>query len=128
MLQYADDTLLFYSHTDIDCAVWFLQRDAVTIMDWFKNNQIKVNASKTKLACFRNPWKRIKNFPPVFLHKSCACCCFKPLEYVHLVKYLGIYLDSDLSWDTHPSFVSKRLKNVSCQLLNHKFFCTSYMP
>lgn len=43
-----------------------LQKDAIAIMDWFKNNKIKVNASKTKLGCFRKTLNRIKAFPPVF--------------------------------------------------------------
>ena len=36
------------------------------------------------------------------------------------VKYLGIQSDSDLSWNSHLSYLCARLRNVSCLLYNAK--------
>uniref|UniRef100_A0A147BN39 Putative tick transposon n=1 Tax=Ixodes ricinus TaxID=34613 RepID=A0A147BN39_IXORI len=117
-------TLCFFSClTDIEHAVLDLRKNFITVMNRFRNNKISVNASKTKLVCFRSPWKKVQLFPPLFLHNSnCVSCCCNPVQYVSLVKYLGIYFDSDPSWTTRLSFVSKRLRSVSCQLYNVKVF------
>lgn len=50
MLQYADGTLLFTSHTDIEPAMRMLQTVAFAVMDWFKENRITVNSLKTKFS------------------------------------------------------------------------------
>lgn len=123
ILQYADDTLLFTSHIDIAPAIHMLQADAIAVMDWFKENRISVNSSKTKLICFRSPWKKFTVYPQLFLHKSnCAPCSCLPVQYVNSIKYLGIFFDFDLTWNTHMSFIAKRLRSVSCQLYNLKMF------
>lgn len=54
-LQYADHTLFFPSPTYTKSAVRVLEKDAIEIMDWFKNNKKMVNASNIKLVCFRYP-------------------------------------------------------------------------
>lgn len=123
MLQYADDTVLFSGHLCAEEAVRMLQRDVLKVMDWFDLNMIKVNASKTKLVCFHNPLKVIKLKVPILLHSSnCVACCCVPVEYVSSVKYLGVFFDSDLSWTTHLSYITKRLRGISCLLYSTKVF------
>lgn len=121
IFQYADDTLLLSRHLTLSDAVRLLQVDSCRVMDWFSSNAIKINIAKTKLVCFRSPLKRSWMNLPVLLHGSncCPCTC-RSIQYVDSVKYLGIYFDSDMTWNTHLAYTAKRLRSVSCLLYNTK--------
>lgn len=115
--QYADDTLLLSRHIDLSNAISLLQDNATRVLDWFEANCIKVNIHKTQLMRFNNPLKRKCPVIPFVFHSSkCAQCTCTPLEFNQTIKYLGIYFDSDLSWDSHLSYIAKRLRSVSGML------------
>lgn len=119
IFQYADDTLLVSKHVSYCAAVDLLQSDATRILDWFQSNFIDINIDKTKLICFRSPLKALRPNIPVFLHPSgCTPCQCAPVDYVNSTRYLGIFFDSDLSWNSQMAYVSKRLRSVSCLLYN----------
>lgn len=121
IFQYADDTVLLSRHIYYADAVNLLQYDSLNVMNWFRYNLIEVNATKTKLICFRNPLKNISLNIPLYLHTSfCVSCTCVPVEYVSTVKYLGVFFDSDLSWNTHMSHICKRLRSVACCLYRLK--------
>lgn len=125
LFQYADDTVLIASAKDYKDAVVLLQKAAINIMDWFRHNSIKVNAAKTQLICFHNPLKKVKLEYSLFLHTfDCSRCTCKPIKCWPTVKYLGLHIDSDLSWNSHLSHVCKQLRAVSALLYNIKY----YMP
>lgn len=121
--QYADDTLLVSRHLNLSSATVKLQENSTQVMDWFKANLIKINVHKTKLVCFSSPSKRKRLDIPFILHSSkCTHCSCTPLEYVNTTKYLGIFFDSDLSWNSHLSYIAKKLRSVSCMLYTTKTF------
>lgn len=92
-------------------------------MNWFDENLISVNTSKTKLVCFRNPLKKVALNVPLLLHIStCSNCVCSSLEYVNNVRYLGVLFDSDMSWNSHLAHVCGKLRSVSCLLYNQKVF------
>lgn len=94
-------------------------------MDWFRDNLININVSKTNLICFHNPLKKVTLDYPFILHCSdCSSCSCKPLQYSSVVKYFGLHIDSVLSWNSHLAYVFKRLRAVSCLLYNIRY----YMP
>lgn len=115
--QYADDTVLVSRHLNFGESMRLLQTDVCGLMDWFKANAIKVNSDKTKLLCFHNPLKYVRLDAPLFLHgSSCVFCHCNPIPFVNSVKYLGLFFDSDLSWNTHLSYICTRLRKLSCCL------------
>lgn len=57
VVQYADDTLLISRHIEYATAVKNLQHDCEQLMEWFENNVIGINKTKTQLVCFHNPLK-----------------------------------------------------------------------
>lgn len=123
IFQYADDTALVSRHLNYCHAVRLLQDDALRIMDWFDENLIAINSSKTKLVCFRNPLKNVVLDSPVTLHNSrCSDWNCSPLECVDQVKYLGILFDSDMSWNSHLSYICGKLRSINCLLFSHRVF------
>lgn len=123
ILQYADDTVLLSQHISYHHAINMLQVDANKVMDWFQANKLRVNTTKTKLICFRNPLKSVSLTAPLFLHNSgCSCSTCEPVHYVNTIKYLGIHFDCDLSWNTHMSYLCQRLRTVACMMYHIKAF------
>lgn len=123
IFQYADDTVLISRHLNYEKALHLLTEDATHLMDWFDENLIKINMSKTQFVCFRNPLKKLNLRSSVVLHKSnCRNCKCLPLVCVDNVKYLGIRFDSDMSWNTHLTHICNKLRSVSCLLFNQKVF------
>ena len=46
-ILFADDTTLYYSHSNPSYLKWALERDLYLIHDWFKANNLSLNISKT---------------------------------------------------------------------------------
>lgn len=128
IFQYADDTLLLSGHLNLTDAVIFLQAGSMCVMDWFDANAIKVNVAKTKLVCFRSSLKRSWVEVPFILHSSnCSPCSCSSIKYVDTVKYLGIFFDSNMAWDTHLSYLAKQLRSVSCFIYTTKHLIPFYV-
>lgn len=123
LYQYADDTLLLTRHLSYPKSIEMLQRSSNQLMEWFNRNLLDINISKTKLVCFHNPLKVISLNVPFFLHTSeCILCHCDQIPYSDTVKYLGILLDSDLSWNSHLTKICSQLRSVSCLLYHIKTF------
>lgn len=119
VFQYADDTVLLSSHVRYHEAVELLQSDVLRLMNWFSANVMRVNAKKTQLVCFRSPLKQVLLDKPIFLHTSdCVSCECAPIVYVNCTKYLGLYFDCDLSWNSHFFYIFKKIRAASCTLYN----------
>lgn len=92
-------------------------------MDWFTDNLLDINSSKTKLVCFRNPLKKQQDNVQFFLHpSSCSPCNCVSIESVDNVKYLGVFFDYDMSWNTHMSYLCGKLRSIACMLFNTRVF------
>lgn len=118
---YADDTLLVSSNPEFSCALANLQEDAIKVSDWFASNLIQINSTKSRLVCFRNPHKDVPSVASIYLHPSyCSLCSCQPIASVQSVKYLGVHIDSDLTWNTHLTHICKKLRSVACLLFNLK--------
>lgn len=125
VFQYADDTVLLAKHVCYHSAIKMLQNDVYNAVDWFSKNLLKLNVSKTKLVCFRNPLKTTVIDQQIYLHsKSCAPCFCDPVEYVLSVKYMGIFFDSNMSWDTHLAHLCGKLRSVAWLM----YHCRSLVP
>lgn len=115
--------ILISSHINYRQAVQLLQHDSARLMDWFYDNYITINTSKTRLVCFRNPLKSVELDSSFVLHRSsCLDCTCSSLKYVDTVKYFRIFFDSDLSWSTHLTHVSGKLRSVCYLLYNDRVF------
>ena len=89
---YADDTLLVETCIDIYTSHLNLQADLDNIANWCKGNKLTINIKKTKGMIFGSSYKlkntRLNNFT----------INNEEIEFVNHYKYLGITLDSTLSF------------------------------
>ena len=50
--MYADDTVIYISHTDLNIAIALLQSDLNSVYTWCNSNKLTINCKKTKYCLF----------------------------------------------------------------------------
>lgn len=101
---YADDTVLYYSSTDSLQIQDFLQNDFNRVQAWFLFNKLLLNKNKTysMLFCQRPDPLLLSNWSITLRDGSLV-------EKTEEFKYLGLLLDSQLSFKPHINSVTKKL-------------------
>lgn len=116
---YADDTSLFTSHSDILCAYDNLQQDLDIYVHWAEKWRIKLNLNKcqAKIFTLRKPYfppsLKILNTPITWLSKH------------ETIKYLGIELDTTLTWNKH---IKNTINKTKIKILKIKSLLSSKFP
>ena len=95
--QYADDTqVLVTGHKrDIACIIQRLELALCTLFQWFTQNQMKVNSSKTQLIVLGTR-QMVQDLPKISINVNGVT-----VEEVPRVKNLGIVMDRCLSFEPH---------------------------
>lgn len=106
---FADDTALFYPHLNIQSIVQDIESDLASLTNYFNGNLLSLNLSKTKYMVFHSPRKKIFSYPD-------PCVGNLRIEKVSSFKYLGLHLDSCLSWNNHIQQVSNKVSSL-CGLM-----------
>ena len=97
--MFADDTEIHYSDGDINEASNCINRDPDNISSWLSSNQMVVHPGKSeviKIGAQRS--LKTSNDLNIFIHDH------RLTNY----KYLGVYVDSNLAWKEHLSYMQKR--------------------
>ncbi len=123
---YADDTALFSSSISQIDLMMKLKMELSTISEWLKLNKLTLNVNKTKYVIFgtRNQVQAQINYKLDVNGQE--------LERVQHMKYLGVILDSQLTFDEHVNFIhSKAVKKLgivrkSREFLDRKTSLTLY--
>ena len=115
-VMYADDTsLMCKSKNKLDLKSQ-MESCLSKIAEWFKVNKLTLNVDKTKFMVFGTQ-KMLEKFNDVNLayHNS-------DIERVDEFKYLGVKLDSKLSWSAHVDYVSKTISKRTGIIRRIKYF------
>lgn len=102
ILLYADDTCLFYFGHSIDSVINEAQQDLNILNIWLKPILLTINVKKTAYIIFCAKNKKIPNFPPLTVDGQ-------HLQRSNQEKYLGLILDSRLTFRPHIEHVRSRL-------------------
>lgn len=113
VFAYADDTAVIIAHKDPKKAEEEMQNVLNAITEWCHDNDLIINANKTKLMHFQphNPKPVLINI----MHKPLICSSSSPntkIEVVKTLKYLGIIIDDRLKWSPHVEYVRKKLRSA----------------
>ncbi|KAK9497403.1 hypothetical protein O3M35_004115 [Rhynocoris fuscipes] len=110
---YADDLLLYHSFSPSELTDSFtiVNKDISNIDSWTKHNNLLLNTMKTKAIIFgtRRYITQLTDLPDLFLNSS-------PIPFVSSIKYLGVTLDSTLSYSQHIQSISKKSFSTLHQL------------
>lgn len=100
--MYADDAVVYVSGKNINNITAQLQHHLDAVSVWFQNSGLTLNVSKTVSVCFSS-----RCFPREELHLTIYG---EDIEQVKEVKYLGLILDSHLTFESHIKKVSRTAK------------------
>ena len=101
-LLFSDNTSIFLSHSDQEYLTTSLNEELKKLNTWMKTNKLSVDINKTNYVIFSSKQKTTKiNLPVLFDDK--------PLKRVNVVKFLGIYIDENLTWKYHIHHVCNKI-------------------
>lgn len=99
---YADDIVIYVSGKFASTVTQLLQQAINTTERWCQRNGLSINPSKTAVVPFTRQ-KIKKTLLPVKIFGS-------PVRFEDHVKYLGVILDSSLTWSPHIEHVKQKAK------------------
>ena len=98
---FADDTTILYSSKNIVELIDTVNKELLTLTDWFRANKLSLNVSKTNYIIFQNYKTNFIN-PDVILDS-------KAITKVQSTKFLGVEIEYKLTWKDHIQIVEKKI-------------------
>ena len=99
LYNYADDNTLSYEGHNLDQLITILEKDSLTLIDWFTENQMKANPDKFQAIAIE---KKTKNENISFNLNGNMIKCEDE------VKLLGVTIDFELNFNTHIANICKK--------------------
>ena len=100
---FADDANLFYRHKDIPSLVRNINIELIKVHTWLCANKLSLNIEKSNFVIFHPPQRKITYNVELKLND-------KLLKQEKCIKYLGIFIDSNLSWKAHINHICMKIK------------------
>ena len=117
MHHFADDTNLLLSSKDPKQISKLLNKDLKLLFEWLCANRLSLNVSKTEFIIFRPPKKTLDKRIVLKLNRS-------TIYESNKIKYLGLILDSRLSWNHHINELTKKLNRAVGIIYKIRSDCT----
>ena len=105
--HFADDTFIIYNSKKLKTIETVINTELKGVIKWLGLNKLSLNATKTELIFFHSR-RRPVNYDSISIRFNGLKLA--PVEHV---KYLGMYLDSYLSWEYHIHELSKKLSRAN---------------
>ena len=100
---FADDANLFYRHKSLSILESDINNELVNINTWLCANKLSLNIKKSNFVLFHPPQRKITLQVKLYISGT-------SLQKENCIKYLGIMIDSNLSWKSQISCISKKIK------------------
>ena len=110
-ILYADDTNLFISGKNIDNLIQTVNHEIEKVFDWLSVNKLSLNIQKTHYMIFHSR-KNIKINFDVLINNEI-------INKVECTKFLGVLIDSKLTWCNHISYLKRKISKgigILCKL------------
>ena len=101
---YADDTSVLLSGKDLADLIRCLNIELQLLSTWLKANKLSLNAQKTNYIIFHRARLKIDDtlLNSIYMNGSVINCTMS-------LKYLGVILDSKMSWIQHIAYVKNKI-------------------
>ena len=111
---FADERSIYYEDKNTKTIQQVLNTELKKIVDWLNTNRLSLNVSKTIFVMF-SPQNKLKSNVTILLNK-------KVIEEKEYVKYLGVLMDSSLSFRHHISSLNKEISRAIGVMHKIKYF------
>ena len=138
-IMFADDTTLMSTFCNLNEACISnsqnsnaakINTELDKVYNWLAANKLSLNISKTKYMIFSIKGKKTNDLDIKINNTS--------LEQVNVFKFLGVHVDSNLSWNTHITYIANKLSRVNgilCRLKHSlptnilkTIYCALFLP
>ena len=117
-VMFADDTNLVIKGKNLCNLKTIIQQELNELADYFKANKLKLNVGKTKLICFRKKGSDMNNLKQQFEINLDG----EKLEIDDTASFLGMTIDSHLTWEKHCQEVANKVSRTTNILSRLKNF------
>jgi len=100
-ILYADDSNIFIQGKNLLNMTLTLNEELKKISYWIHANKLSLNVDKTKFILFKTKQKQVFTSQVMMNNKT--------IEQIHTIKFLGVVISSDLSWDHHTRYISTKV-------------------
>lgn len=113
IFSYADDTALIFVGKDWEQVRNYAEKGLRVVTSWLQDNLLSLNVEKTKYITFTNSRVDAPNLN-IRTHANCSTsiCNCPVLERVRNIRYLGVTLDSKMTWKPHIHTLSSRVRKL----------------
>ena len=108
---FADDTSMLYSHRDIHALERIVNDELGKVCLWLEANKLTLNISKSNYVIF-HPYQKKTNYNLQIIVYDSNSKTFLPLQMKSNVKYLGLFIDSNLTWKAHIDYISLKISRA----------------
>ena len=105
---FADDLGLLQPGRDLDIMQSFMQQGLDKVVEWADSTGLTISAEKSQVIIFQKSGFATLN-KPITLKGE-------PIPVVTTAKYLGVWLDSKLTWRAHIDYLTKKATAVLFQV------------
>ena len=108
---FADDSNLLYADKNLKSLEKTVNNELVRVSDWLNANKLTLNAKKSNFVILRPHQRKMDHSVniPMFDNSNHI---LTSLECKDHVKYLGVLLDSHLSWKYHIDNVELKISRI----------------
>ena len=98
---FADDSNLFLSNKDTKTLEHNANSALTEVSEWLNTNKLSLNVEKSNYVIFHPPPKKAPSLKLSVIHKT--------LKHKECLKYLGVLIDSKLTWKPYIREISKKI-------------------
>ena len=115
---FADDANLFYSNRNLEILESDINAEIDNVYAWLCANKLSLNIEKSNFVLFHPPQRKITQH----FHLAIAS---KTIKQTNCIKYLGIYIDSNLNWKQHTEYIAKKIRRSIGLLSKLRYYVNS---
>jgi hypothetical protein len=99
-ILFADDSNMFLTGTNLDDMFNIMNQELAKILSWLNANKLSLNIEKSNYIIFSR--KNINTSNAIYING-------KEVEKVVYTKFLGVLIDTKLSWKFHINYIKKKM-------------------
>ena len=115
LVLFADDTNLFFSHSDLSYVMETINSEMIQLSNCFLANKLSINVKKSNFMIFKPRQNRQKIDLKIEIYSY-------RIEQVREVVFLGVIMDEHISWKPHISHIASKISKSIGIIFRSSFY------